>query len=159
MATTVNGKMGAVTLAIADTSGLQSALDGKAALAGATFTGPLRVTENANPGFVVEREDGADVIRVNNGGAPGAFHVVNGAFFSMYADDAATQTINIDGSNGNTTIKGALDHDGATVGFYGATPVAQPAANPDTSGAALAALETEVNQLKALLRSVGLMAT
>lgn len=55
-------------------------------------------------------------------------------------------------------IGGALDHDGTTVGFYGTTPVTQPAANADTSGASLADLETEVNQLKALLRSVGLMA-
>jgi hypothetical protein len=44
------------------------------------------------------------------------------------------------------------------IGFWNATPVVQPAANADTSGAALADLETEVNQLKALLRSVGLMA-
>jgi hypothetical protein len=46
-----------------------------------------------------------------------------------------------------------------TLGFYGKTPVTQPAANPDTSGASLADLETEVNQLKAMLRSLGLMAT
>jgi len=44
------------------------------------------------------------------------------------------------------------------LGFWNATPVVQPAANPDTSGATLAGLETEVNELKALLRSVGLMA-
>ncbi len=58
----------------------------------------------------------------------------------------------------NLEIGGAIDHNGTTLGFYGTPPVTQPAANPDTSGAALAALETEVNQLKALLRSVGLMA-
>lgn len=45
------------------------------------------------------------------------------------------------------------------IGFFNATPIVQPAANPDTSGAALADLETEVNQLKALLRSLGLMAS
>lgn len=44
------------------------------------------------------------------------------------------------------------------LGFYNATPVVQPAANADTSGATLANLEIEVNQLKALLRSIGLMA-
>jgi hypothetical protein len=44
------------------------------------------------------------------------------------------------------------------IGFFNATPVVQPAANPDTSGATLAALETEVNQLKATLRSLGLLA-
>lgn len=44
------------------------------------------------------------------------------------------------------------------IGFYGATPVVQPSANPDTSGATLAALETEVNQVKQALRDVGLLA-
>lgn len=35
---------------------------------------------------------------------------------------------------------------------------AQQAANPDTAGAALAALETEVNEIKAALRAVGIIA-
>lgn len=47
----------------------------------------------------------------------------------------------------------------STLGFFGAVPVSQPAANADTSGALLAALETEINELKQLLRDVGLMAT
>ena len=46
-----------------------------------------------------------------------------------------------------------------TVGFFGTTPAAQQAANADTSGATLAALETEVNELKATLRTFGLIAT
>lgn len=45
------------------------------------------------------------------------------------------------------------------LGFFNATPIAQPAANADTSGAILSALETEVNQIKQLLRDLGLMAT
>jgi len=47
---------------------------------------------------------------------------------------------------------------GSKIGFYGVTPVVQPAANADTSGATLANLEIEVNQLKATLRSLGLLA-
>lgn len=43
--------------------------------------------------------------------------------------------------------------------FHGATPVVQASANADTSGATLPQLETEVNELKALLRAKGLMAT
>jgi hypothetical protein len=39
-----------------------------------------------------------------------------------------------------------------------ATPVGTQAANADTSGATLGQLETEVNELKALLRTVGLIA-
>lgn len=60
---------------------------------------------------------------------------------------------------GDTTIQGPLRHTGSTAGFFNKTPVAQPVANPDTSGATLAALETEVNELKAALRSLGLIAT
>ena len=45
------------------------------------------------------------------------------------------------------------------IAFWGATPIVQPSANADTSGATLGQLETEVNELKALLRSLGLMAT
>lgn len=44
------------------------------------------------------------------------------------------------------------------IGFFNATPVVQPAANPDTSDGLVATLQTEVNELKALLRSLGLMA-
>ena len=40
-----------------------------------------------------------------------------------------------------------------------ATPAAQQSANADTSGATLAQLETEVNELKAVLRTFGLIAT
>lgn len=46
-----------------------------------------------------------------------------------------------------------------TLAFFGAAPSTQKAANPDTSGATLAALETEVNQLKDVLRGYGLIAT
>jgi hypothetical protein len=44
-------------------------------------------------------------------------------------------------------------------GFFDANVTAQPAANPDTSGATLGQLETEVNELKAVLRTWGLIAT
>lgn len=55
-------------------------------------------------------------------------------------------------------VSGTLNHAGAEVGFFGAEPVAQPAPVPDTSGVTLAELEAEVNQLKAALRSLGLIA-
>ena len=79
-------------------------------------------------------------------------------------------------ADATTLLNGATLNDGTTIapkelrtrvittnstqlGFFGVTPVAQPAANPDTSGASLATLEAEVNQLKAALRSLGLIAT
>lgn len=61
--------------------------------------------------------------------------------------------------SGEVQVGGPLNHDGAEVGFYGAVPAVQPVANPDTSAATLAELETEVNELKAALRSLGLIAT
>lgn len=45
------------------------------------------------------------------------------------------------------------------IGFFGAAATSQPAANPDTSGATLGQLETEVNELKQALRDLGLIAT
>ncbi len=44
------------------------------------------------------------------------------------------------------------------IGFFGKTPSAQPVANPDTSGATLPNVEIEVNQVKQLLRDLGLLA-
>lgn len=60
---------------------------------------------------------------------------------------------------GEAEIDGALNHDGTTVGFFGTVPATQRPANADTSGATLAALETEVNELKQLLRDFGFLAT
>lgn len=41
------------------------------------------------------------------------------------------------------------------IGLFGKSPIVQPAAIPDTSGATLAQLEDEVNKLKAAMRSLG----
>lgn len=41
------------------------------------------------------------------------------------------------------------------IAFLGATPVVQQPAIPDTTGATIAALETEVNKLKAIIRTFG----
>ena len=43
------------------------------------------------------------------------------------------------------------------LGFWGRTPVVRPANIPNTSGATLGQLETEVNAIKQLLRNIGLM--
>jgi hypothetical protein len=52
------------------------------------------------------------------------------------------------------------ESDGAQslLAWFGGTPVGRQAALPDTAGATLAALETEVNRLKALIRAYNLMA-
>lgn len=63
--------------------------------------------------------------------------------FQMYAADQAA---------GNTAPHFRTEN-GAVIKLY------QQTANADTSGATLAALETEVNELKALLRNTGLLAT
>lgn len=83
---------------------------------------------------------------------------------SGYFDD--TNGVGILWTNGSTVDVGIrYNTDGIIIvdaseklGFFGTTPVAQPSANADTSGATLGQLETEVNELKQLLRDVGLMA-
>lgn len=54
-------------------------------------------------------------------------------------------------------IPGALDHDGTTAGFYGATPAVQPAAVADATDAAT--VISQLNALLARLRTLGLIAT
>lgn len=73
---------------------------------------------------------------------------------------AATQNT---GTSGATIplLNGANTHASAQCTLFAvgsATPVGTQAANADTSGAALAALETEVNELKAVLRTFGMIA-
>ena len=64
---------------------------------------------------------------------------------------------NIEVNTGTGTRIGTAT--GQKLAFFNSTPVVQQAANADTSGATLAALETEVNQLKAVLRTFGFIAT
>jgi hypothetical protein len=61
--------------------------------------------------------------------------------------------LNIGGTTG-TQIGGLT----SKLGFFGKTPVVQQGPNADTSGATLGQLETEVNELKAMLRLYGLLA-
>jgi hypothetical protein len=104
-------------------------------------------------------------------GTPGGnITIVSGSIGTfVIAPDGVTITDN--GTNSNVweynrskfgaevEIDGALNHDGTTAGFFGKVPATQRPANADTSGATLAALETEVNELKQLLRDYGLLAT
>lgn len=72
---------------------------------------------------------------------------------------AATQNT---GTTGATVplLNGTNVHaSGQFTAFGVGTAVAQQAANADTSGATLGQLETEVNELKAVLRAFGLIAT
>lgn len=64
------------------------------------------------------------------------------------------------GNRATTTLDAAnvtVGKAGQKVGFYGATAIVKPAAIPDTATGVVANVETEVNKLKALLRSVGLL--
>jgi hypothetical protein len=58
----------------------------------------------------------------------------------------------LDGANTHASVQATLFAVGAV------TPITTQAANPDTSGAVLADLETEVNQIKTTLRAFGLIA-
>lgn len=61
-------------------------------------------------------------------------------------------------SSGTTGVKIGTES-AEKIGFWGAAPVARPAAIADTSGASLAGVEAEVNKLKAMLRTIGLLAS
>lgn len=74
---------------------------------------------------------------------------------------AATQNTGTSGAN-VPLLNGTNVHASAQCTLFGvgsATPAATQAANPDTSGVTLANLEIEVNQIKAVLRTFGLIAT
>lgn len=74
---------------------------------------------------------------------------------------AATQNTGTSGAN-VPLLNGTNTHASAQCTLFAvgsATPAATQAANADTSGAALADLETEVNQIKSVLRTFGLIAT
>jgi hypothetical protein len=86
-----------------------------------------------------------------NLGVPAATDVL-----SKVLDDALADGVDI--AVGTTTGSKIGTASTQKLGFFGASPVVQPAALADTSGATLAALETEVNSLKALLRSLGFLA-
>jgi hypothetical protein len=129
---------------------LEDALALKANAANPVFTGTVTVP------------DGALAIADTNG-LQSALNLKANA-----ANPVLTGTVIISGSAAITAaltvgttmnFSGTLNHAGGTAGFFGTTPISQPAANADTSGATLPDLEIEVNQIKALLRSLGLMAT
>lgn len=74
---------------------------------------------------------------------------------------SATQNTGTSGAN-VPLLNGTNVHTSAQCTAFAvgsASPVTTQAANPDTTGAALGALETEVNELKAVLRTFGLIAT
>lgn len=74
---------------------------------------------------------------------------------------AATQNTGTSGAN-VPLLNGVNTHASAQCTLFAvgsATPAATQAANADTSGAVLADLEAEVNQIKAVLRTFGLIAT
>lgn len=113
------------------------------------------------PGTLASRARGWMVI--NNSKFVGTVEVEanNGAVWRITADTPGAGLLairsmvsdqNIISFRGDATVPNGL-------GFFGKAPTLQPAANPDTSGATLAQLETEVNQLKAALRALGLIAT
>jgi hypothetical protein len=127
------------------TSNIQAQIDGKVSDAGDTITGDVTITggtvnltvqSNVADALLIETTGGTDIFAVS--GFSGEVAIRNGF---------------------TTTLSGDLNHDGTNVGFFGTAPTTQRPANADTSGAALGALETEVNQIKQLLRDYGLLAT
>jgi len=138
---------------------------------GFTTAGALRGYFSANGFFPSVPVRGAN----GSVGAP-TFSFANETDSGMYSGGAGELSFAVDAtliwtvSSSAIIMAEAKDfHFGATTGtkigatsaqkmaFWGATPVVRPAANADTSGATLGQLETEVNELKAMLRTVGLL--
>lgn len=101
--------------------GADNALDlAKLAKAGGTVSGNLDVTGALRPNGGIAPIDGTLEVT----GAIAATGILSGSRVDV---------------TGQATIGGALDHDGALVGFYGATPIARPGATAELK-AALAGL-------------------
>lgn len=103
--------------------------------------------------YMGEDNSDSDAFVIGLGSLPGAFNVLRIDQSSLIT---VRDTYNFAYSMGTGTKHGTAPTQ--KMGFWNAAPVVQPSANADTSGATLGDLETEVNQLKALLRSVGFMA-
>lgn len=94
--------------------------------------------------------------------------VYEGMRFLIRRESTATGAFSLNVRQGGVTIASLTAADQAAQFRYDGTAstwrlewrgyLSQGAANPDTSGATLAALETEVNQLKAALRAAGIIA-
>lgn len=72
---------------------------------------------------------------------------------------AATQNTGTSGANVPLLNGTNIHASGQFTAFGVGTTATQQAANPDTSGATLGQLETELNQVKQVLRAFGLIAT
>jgi hypothetical protein len=137
------------------------------------FAGPLTVQITTGQAFLVQKAGpGTKLFNVNSVAGQEAVQVLNGAGFVVYAGDYVTPKFTVTGTNGNVVAEGALTAKGdinlnnnalriigagTQIGFFGVTPVTRRPANVNTTGATLVALETEVNELKQLLRDYGLL--
>jgi hypothetical protein len=102
---------------------------------GDTMTGALTIDSDTSPPasivsggavrFLISDADGTTV-RYRFSGS--AFQIWNSNGISTFSDAGSTQTFQVDGSTGDTTIAGALDHNGTTVGLFGVTPAVRPSA-------------------------------
>jgi hypothetical protein len=198
------------------TSAIQTQIDAKAALAGANFTGPVRIEDTGIASFWVRKDDGTDVAYISP--VYPSFELFNGTDFRFYSGapgvglvfelDGATGNITLVGSiatggatitptelatldgigstaiatqlaakaptatptfTGTTTISGALNHDGTSCGFNGATPIAKQADPGDigtgtidatwgaTEASIMEQMRTNINDIKDILRNLGLI--
>lgn len=110
-----------------------------------------------------------DTTIINHSPNAGLGAIINAASRTCVIVGAANATVNNDAattyvsgaalSTVAATIRGTLAHTGTQAGFFGHTPVNQPTALPNTSGASLVQIEGELNTLKQKLRDLGLLAT
>jgi hypothetical protein len=113
---------------------------------GDTIAGPVTIQSDSGNALLIEAAGGTDRFNVN--GTTGAIESVNGGFMRGYSDNYSTTTWQILSSTGEVLIGGPLNHDGTTIGFYGATPVTKPTVSGAKGGnAALTSLMTALANL------------
>jgi len=108
------------------------------------YAGSIPASVNAYSGYFAEPS-----------GSISGTYTKRAAYFAGDIELANGKNLHVATSTGSKLGTAA----GQKLGFWGVTPVTQRAANADTSGASLGALETEVNEIKQALRDVGIIAT
>jgi len=99
--------------------GAADLVDNYVNVSGDVMTGALGVNVDATVAVRVDR-GATNVLFVDT--TNGGLHINNGSDLSLWAGNTTNRKFYVN-AIGDTTIAGALDHDGTTLGFYGAANV------------------------------------
>ncbi len=100
---------------------------------------PLEIHANDDSSFGVTDGLGTALtnarlaVDVVNFAGKGALNLANGMRLRGYSDGFSTLKFEVDNADGSVLSAGAINHDGTTVGLFGVTPAARPAAYTATN--------------------------